>query len=96
MDEGWQFDWQHLLLWQGERWTVGAQAFAWWMRDVIISQSRTVPGYEDWLAQKRYRLLLTQQQWDALVGAVSKAPQWAVGGVGSLARALFKELLRRE
>jgi len=94
--EGWQFDWQHLLLWRGERWTVGAQAFAWWVRDVVIAQSRQVPAYDDWLAKKRYRLLLTQQQWERLVSAVRNAPEWAVRGVGSLARALFKELLRRK
>ena len=94
--EGWQFDWQHLLLWRGERWTIGTQAFAWWVRDVIIAESRRVPAYDDWLANKRYRLLLTQEQWDGLVSAVRKAPKWVVGGVGTLARTLFKELLRRK
>lgn len=94
--EGWQFDWQHLLLWRGERWTIGAQAFAWWVRDVIVAQSRRVTAYDDWLAKKRYRLLLTQEQWDGLVSAVRKAPASVIGGVSSLARALFKELLRRK
>lgn len=93
---GWEFDWQHLLLWHGERWTIGTQALAWWVRDVIIAQSRQLTAYDEWLAQKRYRLLLTQQQWDALIKAMRQAPEWAVRGVGSLARSLFKELLRRE
>lgn len=92
----WQFDWQHLLLWRGERWTVGAQVFAWWVRDVIIAQSRRVPAYDDWLANKCYRFLLTQEQWGELLGAVRSAPEWAMRGVGSLARTLFKELLGRE
>jgi hypothetical protein len=94
--ERWQFDWQHLLLWRGERWTVGAQAFAWWVRDVIIAESRQVPTYDEWLANKRYRFLLTQEQWDDLVSTVRNAPEWAVRGVGSLARSLFEELLRRK
>jgi hypothetical protein len=93
---GWEFDWQHLLLWRGEQWTVGAQAFAWWIRDVIIAQSRQVPTYDEWLLDKRYRLLLTQEQWDILVKAVRSAPEWAMRGVASLARTLFKELVRRE
>jgi len=94
--EGWQFDWQHLLLWRGERWTVGCQAFAWWVRDVVIAESRIVPSYTEWLANKRYHFLLTQQQWDNLVKLVRHAPPWAVQGVAELAKALFQELLTRK
>jgi hypothetical protein len=94
--EGWQFDCEHLLLWRGERWTAGAQAFAWWVRDVAIAGTRSVPSYDEWLAKKRYRFLLTQEQWDWLVGTVRGAPEWAVRGVGVLARALFDELVRRK
>jgi hypothetical protein len=92
--EGWQFDREHLLLWRGERWTVGAQAFAWWVRDVVIAEIRRLPAYDKWLANKRYRFLLTQEQWDWLINAVRKAPDWAVRGVVGLARALFAELVR--
>ncbi len=93
--KGWQFDREHLLLWRGERWTVSAQAFCWWIRDVIIAQSRVVPGYEEWLRNKRYvvRDLLTQAQWEGLVNTVRKSPEWAVRGVGALGRSLFAELM---
>lgn len=94
--EGWQFDRKHLLLWHGERWTVGAQAFAWWIRDVVIADARRVPAYDEWLANKRYRFLLTQEQGDWLVGMVRNAPEWGVRSVGALARALFDELVRRK
>ena len=94
--EGWQFDREHLLLWRGGRWTVGTQAFTWWVRDVVIAGARRVPAYDKWLANKRYRFLLTQEQWDWLVGAVRNAPEWAVRGVGALARALFEELVGNE
>ena len=94
--EGWQFDQQHLLLWRGERWTVGCQAFAWWVRDVVIAESRVVPSYTEWLANKRYHLLLTQQQWDTLLKVVRRAPPWAVRGVSDLAKGLFQELLTRK
>lgn len=93
--EGWQFDRQHLLLWRGERWTIGAQAFAWWVRDVVIAGERNVPTFDEWLTNKQYKLMLTQEQWDLLIQAVRKAPDWAMRGVGGLARALFKELLAR-
>jgi hypothetical protein len=94
--EGWQFDIEHLLLWQGEQWTVGTQAFVWWVRDVIITESRRVPAYDEWLANKRYTFLLTQQQWDLLVNTVRDLPQWAVRGVAGLARSLVQELAGRK
>ena len=94
--EGWEFDWQHLLLWRGERWTVGGQAFVWWVRDVVISGSRELPAYEEWLSNKRYRLLLTHQQWERLVNTVRNAPEWAARSVGALARGLVEEMLRRD
>jgi hypothetical protein len=92
--ESWQFDREHLLVWRGGQWTVGTQAFAWWVRDVVIAEARRVPSYDEWLANKRYRCLLTQQQWDWLFSTVRNAPEWAVRGVGALARALFEELVR--
>jgi hypothetical protein len=94
--KGWKFDWQHGLLWRGEQWTTGAQAFTWWVRDVIIAEARRVAGYEEWLANKRYRFLLTKQQWDGLVEAVRSAPGWAARGVGALAQSLFAQLLGKK
>jgi hypothetical protein len=92
--EGWKFDREHLLLWRGEQWTVGTQAFAWWVRDVVIAGSRQVPAYDEWLANKHYRFFLTQEQWDWLSNTVRNAPEWAMRGVGTLARLLFEELVR--
>jgi hypothetical protein len=85
----------NLFRWRDEKWTVGAQAFAWWVGDVIISESRRVPSYDEWLADKRYRLFLTQEQWDLLVRTARAIPTSAVRGIGGLARSLFEELLRK-
>ncbi len=95
-DPGWKLDLRHLLLWRGERWAVGSQAFAWWVRDVVIAESRKVAAYEEWLTSKRYEYFLTQGQWDRLTGMARKAPDWVVRGVGGLARSLFEELLRKK
>lgn len=94
--EGWQFDWDNLLVWRGERWTISAQAFTWWVRDVVIAETREVTQYADWLTNKRYKFLLTEQQWAQLKQVTSNLPEWAVQGVGGLARALFDELLKRK
>jgi hypothetical protein len=96
VSKGWQFDFENLLLWRGERWTVGAQAFAWWVRDVVVAETRRVPAYDEWLAKKHYRFLLTQEQWDWLLGTVRNMPEWAMRGVGALARVLVEELTRRK
>jgi hypothetical protein len=95
--KGWQLDLKHLLLWREERWTIGSQAFAWWVRDVVITQTRQLPTSDEWLVKKRYLIpnFLTQEQWDWLVGTIRNAPEWAVRGVGGLARALFDELIER-
>jgi len=95
-EKGWKLDLRHLLLWQGERWTVGTQAFAWWVRDVVIAEARQLPAYEEWLANKRYRSLLTQEQWSWLIDTVRNAPKSVVQGIGALARAIFEELTERK
>ena len=92
---GWHFDTEHFLLWQGERWTIAPQAFTWWVRDVVIAGQRRVPAYEEWLADHRYRGVLTQEQWDTLVTVVKNLPGWAKRGVGTLARTLAEELLKK-
>ncbi len=47
--QGWQWDQEHLLLWQGERWRVATGGFVWWLADVIISGTRNIPDFEKWL-----------------------------------------------
>jgi hypothetical protein len=93
--KGWQFDTEHLLFWQGERWTVAAQAFTWWVRDVVIAGQRPLPTFDEWLADHRYVGVVTQEQWDRLLNAVRSLPDWAGRGVGVLAGSLAQELLKR-
>lgn len=54
LDENWQFDQQHVLLWQQEKWTVGPQAFTWWVRDVVITQTRHAKEYDKWIESNRH------------------------------------------
>jgi hypothetical protein len=91
--EGWKFDTEHLLLWRGERWSVSTQVFTWWVRDVAMLGTRQLPSYDEWLENKRYSFLLTQEQWDGLSRVAQKVPDWAVKGVTGLASSLFQEIL---
>jgi len=88
----WQFAREPLFIWRGEQWTVGGQAFAWWVREVAVAEARRVPSYDEWLMDRRYHLLVTQEQWDRLVSAVRSACQSIGWGVGPLARALSEQL----
>ncbi len=94
--EGWQFDVEHLMVWRGQRWTIRMLAFTWWIRDTIIADKRSIPTYNDWLTNKRYRVFLTDQQWNTLNTALKSAPEWAVKGVAGLARTLFDEIIKNK
>ncbi len=89
---GWIFDTSHVLVWRGEKWALSCEAFAWWIRDAIVAQARTVPSYEEWLHNQQYQGLLTQKQWDDIKGAVDKLPSWAIRSVAGLARTLWNEI----
>jgi UDP-2,3-diacylglucosamine pyrophosphatase LpxH len=94
--ESWQSEQKGSLIWRGERWTVGTQAFAWWVRDVVIAESRHVPAFDEWLANKRYSFLMTQEQWNQLVTSARNVPELMTSGIGTLASVLFEELVRKK
>jgi hypothetical protein len=85
--KGLQWDKQHLLLWQGERWRVAAGGFVWWLADVVIGGTRDIPDFEKWLHDQEVQgYLLTRNQWETLRTWSGKVPKSVVGGVGELAR----------
>lgn len=88
--EGWQFDWEHLLLWQGEKWAIGPQVFTWWVRDTVIAGERKVPTYNDWLKRKGYKVLLTEEQWETLQRATQALPKWITQGAALFIRTLVE------
>ncbi|MBI1881176.1 MAG: AAA family ATPase [Chloroflexi bacterium] len=95
--QGWQWDQENLLLWQGERWRVATGGFVWWLADVIIGGTRNIPDFEKWLHEQEVQgYLLTRKQWSTLREWSGKIPQSVVGGVGALARQFVAELLARK
>jgi hypothetical protein len=90
--QGWQWDQEHLLLWQGERWRVAAGGFVWWLADVVIGGTRDIPDFEQWLRDQEVQgYLLTRKQWETLRTWSGKVPKSLVGGVGELARQVVAE-----
>jgi hypothetical protein len=96
VEKDWPFDQEHIVRWQEEQWTMGAQAFTWWVRDVVITEARHVPAYDAWLANQRYRILLTQEKWGQLLNAVRDAYDWATHDIRAMADKIFKVLVRRK
>lgn len=90
--DGWAIDVKHGLLWRGEQWTIGAQAFTWWVRDIVISKNRKLDEYDKWLTEKRYKLLLTEQQWNKLTGLVKSAPEFITKSISALAKSIIQEI----
>jgi nucleoside phosphorylase len=83
------------LLWQGERWTLGAQALTCWIYDVAIAETRLVPAYDEWLKNEGYRALLKRGQWDRLLDAVHNAVGRQICDIGTMAEDMFKELTEK-
>jgi len=96
VDADWPFGVQHSLLWRGERWTLGTRALAFWVYDVIIAESRRVSAYDEWLKDKGYYSLLTQEQWERLLDAARNACGQKIDSMGTLAGSLFEKLVRRK
>jgi len=93
VQDGQKIDLKRGLIWQGEKWTIGTQAFTWWVRDIVISKSRKLKEYDEWLTDKRYKLLLTEQQWNNLTKIVKSAPEFVTKGVSALAKSIIKEII---
>lgn len=92
VQDGQKIDLKRGLIWQGEKWTIGAQAFTWWVRDIVISKSRKLKEYDEWLADKRYKLILTEQQWNNLTKIVKGAPEFVTKSISALAKSIIKEI----
>jgi hypothetical protein len=92
--KGWQWDKEHLLLWQGERWRVASNGFVGWLANVVIGGAREIPDFEQWLHDKeKVGYLLTRKQIELMGNLVKMMPQSVVSGAGTLARQFVSELL---
>ena len=90
--KGWQFDTESLLLWREEKWTLSSQAFAWWIRDIIVAENRTFLPANEWLKNRKYSLFLTQGQWNWLYTTLKSIPKSTISGVADLAFELYKSI----
>ncbi len=87
------WDPRHLLIWRdGTSWRIGSLAFAWWLRDHVVAEKITLASVDEFLRQKRYRLFLTQEQWDILY----QSARASKNTIRKLAEWLWNLILRRQ
>ncbi|MFW9770408.1 MAG: hypothetical protein ACFFEM_16435, partial [Candidatus Thorarchaeota archaeon] len=72
---------------------MNVQVFTWWVRDVVILKSRHLPSFDEWLENKRYSFLLTNEQWENISKISRKVPDWAIKGVSGLAKSILQEMI---
>jgi hypothetical protein len=95
--KGWQWDQEHLLLWQGERWRVAAGGFVWWLADVVIGGTRAIPDFAQWLHDQEVQgYLLTRKEWETLRDWSAKIPESVISGVGELALQFVAKFFSQE
>lgn len=92
----WIFEYDKLLVWRGERWAISSKIFAWWVRDVVISETRSLPTYQEWLSNKEHAWLLTKEQWNLLSEGIKHAPDVVSGSIRILADAVWSAIKQRK
>jgi len=89
--DGWHADWGNWVFWQGERWRVSSRRLAWWVSDQVLAREKV--DWEEWLAAKEYRGLLTNEEIETLETWGKKIPKGAVNTAAKVIGLLLKELL---
>ncbi len=89
---GAQLDFEHALVWRGERWAISGKGFTWWARDYVVAQNRLTPSFNEWLETREKKKFLTNEMNQQLTTSLRSLPQWAMQGVSGLAEALLKNI----
>jgi len=90
----WIFKSDKLLVWRGERWAISSKAFTWWVKDVVIAETRSISTYDEWLKKKKYNWLLTEEQWKGISNTLHKTPDWVFSSIGTLAKLVFETITK--
>jgi hypothetical protein len=92
--DDWPFEHEPIMQCRGRPYVMGAHALTWWIRDVVVTESRPVTAYKKWLSNRAYRGFLTQEQWDRLLNGVRTASNRTSSDVGVIAREIFEAIAR--
>jgi hypothetical protein len=92
-DKGLHFDWGNFVLWRDRQWRIAAGGFVWWFADSVITRTRAVIPWDEWVEQREYEGLLTRGEKDRLRELAAKIPKDTFASVAKLARTFLEGLL---
>ena len=78
--------------WRRDAWRLSAYAFGIWLYEAVIRPALPLPQVQEWLEQQRYRIFLTQGQWQRMVGGVREARLLATESLAIFVKNLVEEL----
>lgn len=78
-------------IWNKQKWRISSSAFAYWIRDVVIAETRHVEQYDEWLENQRFRRILTQAQWNRLNSIIPGLRDFAVETIGTFVKSVIEE-----
>lgn len=82
---------KHCLIWRDQRWTTGCYAFLWWTWEVVVSNVRSFPAYEEWLAAREYELLIPLDKWKKFHDQIETVAHWEARDLHSMIQDLVDE-----
>lgn len=85
------WDKKSLLVWHNEHWGLSCAAFSWWITEEIVTGTRPIATYQDWMQRKKYVGFLTQEQLDIAQNLIG---QLSVDLLPRLARSLWDEIIK--
>ncbi len=80
-----QFDFDHFLLWQDQKWQVACEGIVWWVTKIIIGESREIPDFNKWLNnQEVLGYILTRKQLETIKDLAKNIPSAIGDGMSSV------------
>lgn len=91
----WPFDREHLFTWREKQWTVGTQAFLWWVRNTALSGSKQIDSNLTQML-KPIRNLNYNKIYSVYNKIYNKSSEWSQKEVRELAQALWDEVVAQK
>ncbi len=80
-----QFDFEHLLLWQDQKWQISCEGIVWWVAKIIVGESREIPDFNKWLNnQEVLGYILTRKQLETIKDLAKNIPSAIGDGMSSV------------
>jgi hypothetical protein len=73
------------MIWREQKWATASRAFSWWVWEVFVSQRRQLEKCVEWIDNRAYQCILTEEEWRSLLDGVRQVPDWRDRDIESIA-----------